>query len=111
MMSELDTPFVKKLSDIFKEKWDHFEDMTQWSDFLDNLGVRRYALDAEEGIGMWWDFVRIINEAEEPVVACKCPTADWDDEDDPAMPVLIMSRELANKIMVLGYLPELEKSE
>lgn len=102
------TSFHKRLFEILSAKWKEIEDMTQWIGYLESLGIHRYEMSAgskNDAIMVWWDFVTIVNETPYPIYICRCPAGDWDDEDSPDMPVLVFPKELAEKIVTLGFVP------
>ena len=109
-LSSLDrnTSFHKKLFEILSAKWAEIEKIPEWTEYLENLGVHRYEMSAgskNDAIMVWWDFVTIVNETPYPIYICRCPAGDWDDDDSPDMPILVLSKELAEKIVTLGFVP------
>ena len=99
--------YVDGLFKVLSKKWEELDcNDDKWMKWLKKVGIDLYIMDANDGISMWWDFVQIINESEVPVVACKCPTGEWTNEDDPSMPLLVVPKELAEKMLIMGFAPD-----
>jgi hypothetical protein len=92
------------LFELFDKKWGTVEDIYEWLNLIESLGIERIKTSAENSIEMWWSFVDLINKRKE-IVCCKCPSVDWEDEQDPDFAVLAVPVKLAEKILILGMVP------
>lgn len=95
----------KELFKLFNKKWDTVDTLHEWIDLLDSLGIGRIKTTSENAIEMWWSFVDLINQRRD-IVCCKCPSVDWNDEDDPDFALLVVPVKLAQKILILGIVPD-----
>lgn len=114
-----DVGFARKLREIFNDAYDGLSQQNMnhprmyvkhlWLAQLERWGVSRYVMECKDrwdGVMMWWDFHNIINETPHRIVVCPCPAGEWEDENSPDMSMLVMSRDIAERVVILGFLPD-----